>query len=132
MDFRNVVMTLNNLPKNHEQSFSCIVNDQDEIRAARMLIIVLIAVRYPAAEAAEMILHLWYSAHLPSGMTARLQSRVKPYITRALQSFEGKADNSVGNTKSTYKRTEVTFSFTKKQWQIALRLARSAHKASVA
>ena len=62
--------TINGLPKTYEGETTCLLNDKNLNVVARNVVMLLIAAQLPPVEAAETILHVWYSARLTKGMLA--------------------------------------------------------------
>jgi hypothetical protein len=44
---------------------------------------------------AEMLIHIWYSALIPSSILSRLQERVKPMVAEVCDSIESKPPNTI-------------------------------------
>ncbi|KAI4245918.1 MAG: hypothetical protein L6R42_010051, partial [Xanthoria sp. 1 TBL-2021] len=57
---------------------TCVLNDKNVNVVARNIVILLIAAQLQPAEAAEVILHVWYSARLTKGMLTAINS----YVTK--------------------------------------------------
>lgn len=74
-DIRNVVQTINNLPRSYRGTCDILLNEQDPISANRNLVIlyVLMTAGPSIEEAAELAVHLMYSSRLTSSMAAHLQ-----------------------------------------------------------
>ena len=56
---------------------SCVLNDKYVNVVAGNIVMLLIAAQLPPAEAAEVILHVWYSARLTKGMLTVIEDYVR-------------------------------------------------------
>ena len=56
---------------------TCVLNDRYVKVVARNIVMLLIAAQLPPAEAAEVILHVWYSARLTRGMLTVIDDYVR-------------------------------------------------------
>ncbi|KAJ3503961.1 hypothetical protein NLJ89_g8195 [Agrocybe chaxingu] len=72
-DLRNVITSVNCLPKSHQLPCGVVINDHEVYIVLRNLLILFTFASFPPDGAAEMALHLWYSPKLPSKMMARLR-----------------------------------------------------------
>ncbi|KAA1470765.1 hypothetical protein DENSPDRAFT_798192 [Dentipellis sp. KUC8613] len=64
-DLRNLIVTVNALPPDFPQTLSFILNDSNDLRIIRTIIIMLILTSVPdRITAADIALHVWYSAFL--------------------------------------------------------------------
>lgn len=66
-DLRNVVTTLASIPSSYQGHISCVINDSDKIASAKnYFLLKALVLEDDEVAAAETILNLWYSGHLPS------------------------------------------------------------------
>ncbi|KAI0046116.1 hypothetical protein FA95DRAFT_1494462, partial [Auriscalpium vulgare] len=66
-DLRNIVRTLNELPTDHSGKITILVNDGEPYVLLRNILLLLILGKVPDKQkAADVALHFWYSALLPS------------------------------------------------------------------
>lgn len=79
-DLRNIVKTVAKIPALYIGSCDIIVNDKDADIVARNAILLLVALRFPPAEAASLMLHVWYSVLLPARMFALLRNYIAPIV----------------------------------------------------
>ena len=80
-DLRNVLKTVVSIPQSYDRPITLVVNDMDMDVVARNLIILLIAlVTEDEAEAAECMIHLWYSALVRPSDIDILTTRIRPLI----------------------------------------------------
>jgi hypothetical protein len=66
---------------------------------ARNLLIILIALNFPAEIASDMILHVWYSAFLTESIVYSLKDTILPIIQSGLASRTSGATWTYNNTK---------------------------------
>ncbi|KAI9689028.1 MAG: hypothetical protein M1822_000765 [Bathelium mastoideum] len=92
-DIRNVILSVESLPKEYSGSCHCVINDRDIDVTARTIIMILAAMFLDAEDAPETILHIWYSTFLKSGMLEQLQSIVLPLINDVCDKIRAKSDN---------------------------------------
>lgn len=69
--------TVNGLPDTYGGTMTCVLNDKYINVVARNIVMLLIAAQLPPAEAAEVILHVWYSARLIRGMLTVIDDYVR-------------------------------------------------------
>ncbi|KFY76437.1 hypothetical protein V499_03938 [Pseudogymnoascus sp. VKM F-103] len=80
-DFRNMVKTIALLPKSYSQPVDITMNDLDLDIVARNVIMLLIALTVDNIdEAADCIIHIWYSALIRKSDLNVLQQRIRPLI----------------------------------------------------
>jgi hypothetical protein len=79
-DIRNLVQTITELPETYTGTCTCVLNDRDPNFVIRNAILLLTLVLFPTDYAAEMMLHLWYSARLPSKSLDLFLETVVPLI----------------------------------------------------
>ncbi len=79
-DLRNVVETVNGIPNDFKQKCTIVINDKDPTIIIRNAIFLLLAFIFQDGEASELIVHLWYSASLPSQMWRGVTEKVMPFI----------------------------------------------------
>jgi hypothetical protein len=60
--------TVLELPSTYKKTCTVTINNRDEDIVLRNAIILLLAFHFPNGEASELIVHLWYSAALPSNI----------------------------------------------------------------
>jgi Domain of unknown function (DUF4470) len=98
-DLRNLVRTVNSLPRSYRGQCDVLFNDADAISSNRNLLIlyILLTPGPPADEAAELALHLMHSA--------RLTSLASTYVRRCVSSIYGDSPKS---SEMTFQRTFAT------------------------
>ncbi|KFX99826.1 hypothetical protein V490_01644 [Pseudogymnoascus sp. VKM F-3557] len=93
-DIRHVVKTIANLPDTMTQQLRVSMNDREFDVVARNVILLLLALTAQdftnideaketdsASDIAEALIHVWYSALIPSRVLSLLEDKVKPLIT---------------------------------------------------
>lgn len=94
-DPRNVVKTVASLSANHKGKCQITMNDKDFDIVARNAIMLLVALHYEPEVAVPMIIHIWYSALLPSQMVQSLQANILPLIEDVCGKIANKAHDSL-------------------------------------
>ncbi|KAH7224169.1 hypothetical protein BKA60DRAFT_594076 [Fusarium oxysporum] len=80
-DLRNVVQTITQLPPSYEQPIEIIMDDHEFDVVARNVIILLLALTADDQdEAADYILHIWYSSFIRKSHFDKLKQRMRPLI----------------------------------------------------
>ncbi|RKL09243.1 hypothetical protein BFJ68_g9188 [Fusarium oxysporum] len=80
-DLRNVVQTITQLPPSYEQPIEIIMDDHEFDVVARNVIILLLALTADDQdEAADCILHIWYSSFIRKSHFDKLKQRMRPLI----------------------------------------------------
>ncbi|KAL8852427.1 MAG: hypothetical protein Q9221_002657 [Calogaya cf. arnoldii] len=107
--------TINGLPKTYEGETTCLLNDKNLNVVARNVVMLLIAAQLPPVEAAETILHVWYSARLTKDLNLKIKDR---------------SDKILQSKRWTFRSAEVTVRLTKPQWKTALSIIDAKHDLS--
>ncbi|KAK8172863.1 hypothetical protein BKA80DRAFT_319390 [Phyllosticta citrichinensis] len=95
-DPRNVIKSIAGIPANSSQSFNATINDTDFDVVARNVILLLIALYVePAPAAAAAMLHIWYSALIPSSVLRCLRETVLPLIRDVCEKTKDKPAHSL-------------------------------------
>jgi hypothetical protein len=90
-DLRNVVKTLAMLPSGYNHNMEIVINDRDLDIVTRNLILLLIAmVVEDVDEAAECIIHIWYSSHIRESDLDILQHRIQPLVNAVCEKIKHK------------------------------------------
>lgn len=98
-----MVRTISELPEPFTRRIEITLNDREFYIVARNAILLLFSLT--ALEVtptppdgftpAEALIHLWYSASLPSGILLQLVSRVKPLFTDVCEQISSKGDEEI-------------------------------------
>lgn len=87
----------------------------------------LLAAQLPPPDAAEIILHVWYSARLTHGMLAAIDKYMKEPIAELVAKIKGKAGNVLYSKKWAYGAAEVTVRLYKEHWTTLLQILETKH-----
>lgn len=94
-DLRNVVKTIISLPKGFSGGLSVDINDRDmDIVARNIIFLLLFYTIEDAEEAAECVLHLWYSALIPQACLQTL-GRLGDIIGDVCSKIKSKPDHAM-------------------------------------
>ncbi|KAF1362388.1 hypothetical protein EJ07DRAFT_174795 [Lizonia empirigonia] len=115
-DPRNVFKTIVGLPVQHEGKCDVVLNDWDFDIVARNAIMLLVALHYDPEVAVPMIIHIWYSALLPSGMVQSLQSDILPMIEEVCGKIKSKARDSLQSKTFTIRGRTLRLVLKKEEW----------------
>ena len=117
------------LPEAYDKTCTCVLNDRDLVVVCRNIVMLLITMVLPSPVAAELVLHVWYSARLTSGMVQSLQKSVKPLIADVVGKIVGKSGSgSVILSKTwTFGARTVSARLYKEQWKFLLAMLEKGH-----
>ncbi|KAJ5272980.1 hypothetical protein N7478_008105 [Penicillium angulare] len=116
-DLRNLIMTINGLPDTYDHSIDITLNDMDFDIVARNIILLLIALTVEQVnEAADCILHLWYSAHIREAHIDILESRVRPLIEDVCNKINDKSSNGLFGKTWKFKQSSLRVVLEKPSW----------------
>lgn len=95
-DLRNVVLSINSLPSSFCGKCRIVLSDASGISCIRNTLLLLVFASFPPEEAAEIAIHLWYSASLPGGLSKPLKdalfSKLYPKVFRNVQECAARPD----------------------------------------
>ncbi|KAN0076101.1 protein of unknown function (DUF4470) domain containing protein [Elaphomyces granulatus] len=104
-DLRHVIKTIGSLPEGMTQQISVAINDREFDVVARNNILLLLALATQvntetketttSLDTAEALLHLWYSASIPSGVLSWLEDTAKPLIVDVCKRIANKRPGSI-------------------------------------
>ena len=129
-DVKNVIKSIVGIPDSYDGTVMCIINDKDQLIVARNVVLLLTSLVFPPVIAAEIMLHIWYSARLKPKMLQDVKDRVRPLIVQALKKFEQKNDNTLLSETWTFGSRALSRSLYKHQWESTLRLLDAKHPVS--
>jgi hypothetical protein len=89
-DLRNAIKTIARLPEGYDGKCVAVLNDMDFIIVARNVIMLLIALQFEPDVAVPMMIHLWYSALLPSYVMQAIQTNILPMVEHVCQKIKTK------------------------------------------
>ena len=119
--------SINRLPANYDGTCSCTLNDMSIFVVARNVVMLLIAAQLPDLEAAELVLHLWYSARLTCNMIASIKKYAREPIADVVAKIQGKAENVIQAKKWAFGDTQITVRWFKQQWIGVLKILDAEH-----
>lgn len=115
-DPRNLIKTVASLPSTYHGSLECFMNDKDLDIVARNAIMLLAAIALSPEDAAETIIHLWYSAMIPSRVLERVQVHILPLIQEVCTKIQDtQGANPLGNTWA-FGKASLRLVLKKEQW----------------
>ena len=120
--------SINGLPEKYDNICDVLVNDKHHFVVARNIAMLLVAAQLPPPDAADLIIHLWYSARLTKGMKAALKKHVTDPVAETRAKIKGKADGVLQSKKWTYGSTEVVVRLDKQQWTALLQILEARHE----
>lgn len=72
-DLRNLVRTINSIPRDYSGTITVVLNDRDPFVTLRNILIMrILGTVTDKSRAVDMALHLWYSAFLPNSYYAEI------------------------------------------------------------
>lgn len=93
----------------------------------RNVVILLIAVLLPPVEAADVILHVWYSGQITSSILKILKGSIRALIADVVEKIKSKKDDILLSKTWTFGPREVSVRLYKKQWSFLLKMVDSHH-----
>ncbi len=129
-DPRNLIESVVRVSENHIGECTCVINDQDPVVVYRNVVILLIAVLLPPVEAADLMLHVWYSGRINSSMQKTLKESVHPLIADVVGKIKSKKDDILLSKTWTLGRGEISVRLYKKMWSFLLKMLDSHHGVS--
>jgi len=112
-DLRNILLSVNGLPSGYTGTFTCVINDYNDRITGRNVIMLLAAMYLPLSDAAEFILHIWYSSGLTENLKDILQSVILPLVADVVKGFENRSPNIL-----------LAKTFERKPWTLSVKLFR--------
>ncbi|KFZ20600.1 hypothetical protein V501_00028 [Pseudogymnoascus sp. VKM F-4519 (FW-2642)] len=116
-DFRNMVKTIALLPKSYSQPVDITMNDLDLDIVARNVIMLLIALTVDNIdEAADCIIHIWYSALIRKSDLDVLQQRIRPLIKDVCEKIKSKLPSAILAKTWTFGQRSMRLVLQKSSW----------------
>ncbi|KAI9372814.1 hypothetical protein BJX61DRAFT_542323 [Aspergillus egyptiacus] len=122
-DIRSVVKTIADPPTTYTGSLTVTINDLDFSIVCRNVILLLIAlVVTDPDEAAECMIHFWYSALLRKSDMDILQNRIRPRVQEACKPIvrADKHSTDIFETTMTFGQRSIKISMCKRGWLFVL------------
>ena len=88
----------------------------------------LLAAQLPPLDAAELILHVWYSGRLSQSMLAALEKYVKEPVADIVAKIKERPSDVMQSKKWTYGAVEMTVCLFKPQWTTLLQILDAKHE----
>ena len=129
-DLRNFIKSIVEIPDSYNGTALCIVNDRDQIIVARNVVMLLTSLVFPPVVAAEIMLHIWYSARLKPKMFQDVKDRVRPLIAQVLKGFEQRKHYTLLSGTWTFGSRVVSLCQCKGQWEYILMMLDTKHPVS--
>lgn len=116
-DLRNVVKTLASIPENSANKLSLTINDRDFDIVSRNAILLLIAfVSESNMQAADNMIHLWYSAMISRNHIELLHGPVRKLVEDVCSKIVSKAPGTVHGKTWRFPPSSLRLVLTKEQW----------------
>jgi len=93
-----------------------VVNDKDFDIVARNVILLLTAFHFNPEEAAPVMLHIWYSAFIPSQMLRLLREKLLPLVQDVCTKIKAKPAESLQVKTWIYDTRSLRLVLMRKQW----------------
>ncbi|KAL8792020.1 MAG: hypothetical protein Q9195_005361 [Heterodermia aff. obscurata] len=127
-DLRNMICSVNGLSNSYKGTCAIVLNDKNYNVVARNITMLLLAAHLPPLDAAELILHVWYSGRLSQGMLDAIKKYVKEAVAEVVAKIKGKSDNVMQSKKWTYGDVEMRVCLYKPQWNTLLQILEAKHE----
>ena len=108
------------LPKDFNKHCEIFVNDKDDDIVARNIIVLLATRCFDPSTVPEAVLHIWYSALLPTSVFRSLQETVLPLIQDICNKIKGKDDDLLLSKTWNFATCTVRVLLKKAQWNHVL------------
>ncbi|KAH8681939.1 hypothetical protein BX600DRAFT_429841 [Xylariales sp. PMI_506] len=118
-DIRNVVKSITEgLPDGYNGRCSLVINDINYMVVARNIILLFLALslEVEAEEAAEIMIHVWYSALLPSSMVDKLRHAALRRIVDVCEKINDKPSHSLQAKTFLFGKRSLRVVLKKHQW----------------
>lgn len=120
-DLRNVITTIAQTPDGYKHAVEVTINDHDLDVVARNVIILLVAlVTVDVDQAAECIIHIWYSALLRDSDVDIIEKQVRPMIEAVCHKTEGKPGSNLLAKTWTFEHRSLRLVLQKRAWDALL------------
>lgn len=117
-DFRNAVKTVACLPEKYQQPISVVLNDRDfDIVARNAIMLLVLLPHYQGSDQVlETVIHLWYSAKIPSSYLHHIQSTILPLIQDVCAKVKDKAAGTILGKTWTFGDNYLRLVLSKEHW----------------
>ncbi|KAA8576352.1 hypothetical protein EYC84_006485 [Monilinia fructicola] len=117
-DIRNVVKSLIGLPTTYNGKCEVIINDRDFDIVARNVILLLIALVFDPMQAADIMIHIWYSAFIPGPILHQIQEQVLPLIEDICSKIQGRPEKSLQSKTWVFGTRSLSLILSKASWDL--------------
>lgn len=116
-DLRNVMKSITGLPICEDRKILVAINDLDfDICARNAIMLLIILTADDEAEAANCVLHLWYSALIKRDHLDILITRIKPLIQDVVDKIASKTPHSLQAKTWSFGRRSLRLVLPKEKW----------------
>lgn len=127
------MMSVLGLPDTFHSHLNVVLNDIDFDVVLRNFIMLSIALQLPSNEAADVILHIWYSARIPTEICQAIEIHVLPLVEAVVKNIENKSSTNILSKTWNFGSRSLRLSLLKSEWQtLARKLAPLSAAASQA
>ncbi|ESZ89522.1 hypothetical protein SBOR_10092 [Sclerotinia borealis F-4128] len=117
-DIRNFVKSVNGLPAAYLGKCEVVINDKDLDVVARNAIMLLTALVFDPVEAADIMLHIWYSAFILESALHKLQEKILPLIEDICRKIRGRSETFLQAKDWTFGTRTLTLILPKASWDL--------------
>ncbi|QSZ28709.1 hypothetical protein DSL72_003209 [Monilinia vaccinii-corymbosi] len=117
-DIRNVVKSLAGIPTTYAGNCEVVINDREFEVVARNAILLLIALAFDPIEAADIMIHIWYSAFIPESVLHKVQERVLPLIEDVCRKIRGRPEQSLQSKSWLFGTRTLSLILSKASWDL--------------
>ncbi|APA07182.1 hypothetical protein SS1G_04092 [Sclerotinia sclerotiorum 1980 UF-70] len=117
-DIRNVVKSIIGLPVAYTGKCEIVINDRDFDIVARNAILLLTALLFDPMEAADIMLHTWYSAFVPESVLQKVQERILPLIEDVCMKVRDRPESSLQSKTWTFGTRKLSLTLPKASWDL--------------
>lgn len=121
-DLRNVIASVNGIPKGHAAPITCVINTQDPTYMGQSLLLLLVAMSFSPRIACEIMTHLWYSARLTGNMVALVSEKLRPLIAAVVENCKDSGEDDLVKKIFTFGTSSLCVHLEKEKWVSMLAL----------
>ncbi|KAB8302796.1 hypothetical protein EYC80_006141 [Monilinia laxa] len=117
-DIRNVLKSLVGLPITYTGKCEVVINDKDFDIVARNAILLLIALVFDPMQAADIMIHIWYSAFIPEPVLHKIQEQVLPLIEDVCSKVRCRPEKSLQSKTWVFGTRSLSLILSKASWDL--------------
>ena len=121
------MVSINSLPTAYNGTCSSVLNDKNMNIVARNIVMLLVSAQLSPLEAAELNLHIWYSARLTKGMLAAIDKYAREPVADIVAKIKDRNDDVIQSKTWTFGTAEISLRFYKPQWTTLLQILEAKH-----